>query len=93
MIFLLKIYLGLSLKIIKTKPSRIVLNRHKRFEDMGFIKNAIVGVALYEGIKYLTKKNALGISKLDQIKEQAPEWLDKAKEVTADIKDGRIPQV
>ncbi|MGA9650937.1 hypothetical protein, partial [Pedobacter sp.] len=64
------------------------MNRHKRFEDMGFIKNAIVGIALYEGINYLTKKNALGISKLDQIKEQAPEWLDKAKEVTADIKDG-----
>ena len=69
-----------------------MLNR-QRIEDMGFIKNAIIGIALYEGIKYLTKKNALGISKLDQIKEQAPEWLDKAKEVTADIKDGRIPQV
>ncbi|RZK76057.1 MAG: YtxH domain-containing protein [Pedobacter sp.] len=60
---------------------------------MGFIKNAIVGVAIYEAIKYLTKKDAFGISKLDEIKEKAPEWIEKAKSATADIKAGNLPQV
>lgn len=60
---------------------------------MGFIKNAILGIALYEGIKYLTKKDALGISKFDKIKEQAPEWLEKANNLTTDLQEGKIPQV
>jgi len=60
---------------------------------MGFIKNAIVGIAIYEAIKYLTKKDALGHSKFDDIREQAPEWIEKAKEATADIKAGKIPDV
>ncbi|TDQ11220.1 YtxH domain-containing protein [Pedobacter metabolipauper] len=60
---------------------------------MGFIKNAIVGIAIYEAIKYLTKKDALGNSKFDEIKEQAPQWLEKAKAATADIKAGHLPQV
>jgi len=60
---------------------------------MGFIKNAIVGIAIYEAIKYLTKKDALGRSKLDDIREKAPEWLEKAKEASADIKSGRLPDV
>ncbi|MES2456300.1 MAG: YtxH domain-containing protein [Bacteroidota bacterium] len=60
---------------------------------MGFIKNAIVGIAIYEAIKYLTKKDALGVSKFDEIKAQAPEWLEKAKDVTSDLKAGKLPQV
>ena len=60
---------------------------------MGFIKNAIVGIAIYEAIKYLTKKDALGFSKLDEIKEQAPEWLEKAKAVTSELKEGNLPNV
>lgn len=60
---------------------------------MGFIKNAIVGIAIYEAIKYLTKKDALGISKLDEIRANAPEWVEKAKTVSSDIAAGRIPQV
>lgn len=60
---------------------------------MGFIKNAIVGIAIYEAIKYLTKKDALGYSKLDELREQAPEWVEKAKEAVSDIKHGQIPEV
>jgi hypothetical protein len=60
---------------------------------MGFIKNAIVGIAIYEAIKYLTKKDALGNTKLDQIKEKAPEWMEKAKAVTSDLKAGNLPQL
>lgn len=60
---------------------------------MGFIKNAIVGIAIYEAIKYLTKKDAFGYSKLDELKEKAPEWIEKTKEAVDDIKHGHLPQV
>jgi len=60
---------------------------------MGFIKNAIVGIAVYEAIKYLTKKDALGYSKFDELKEQAPEWLEKAKDAVSEVKQGKLPQV
>jgi len=46
---------------------------------MGLLKTALIGAAVYGAVKYLTKKDNLGQSKLDQIKEQAPEWLEKAK--------------
>ena len=60
---------------------------------MGFIKNAIVGIAIYEAIKYLTKKDALGVSRFDELRERAPEWVEKAKEVTSDIKARKIPEI
>mgnify|MGYP003576948143 CR=1 FL=1 len=60
---------------------------------MGFIKNAIVGIAIFEAIKFLTKKDALGNSKLDEIKEKAPEWVEKAKAAATDISAGHLPQV
>lgn len=60
---------------------------------MGLFKTALIGAAVYGAVKYLTKKDALGISKLDEIKEKAPEWLEKAKAVTSDLKAGTIPQV
>ena len=59
---------------------------------MGFIKHAIIGIAIYEGLKYLVKQDEFGRSKLDDIKEQAPEWLEKAKGIKEDIQEGRMPQ-
>jgi hypothetical protein len=38
---------------------------------MGFIKNALIGIAIVEAIKYLTRKDALGVSKFDEIREKA----------------------
>lgn len=58
---------------------------------MGFIKNALIGIAVFEAITYLTKKDILGTSKLDEIREKAPEWLDKAKAAVTDIKAGQLP--
>ncbi|MES2454822.1 MAG: hypothetical protein V4594_04765 [Bacteroidota bacterium] len=29
---------------------------------MGFIKNALIGIALYEGLKYITKRSRLKVS-------------------------------
>ncbi|MBB5441211.1 hypothetical protein HDC92_004918 [Pedobacter sp. AK017] len=59
---------------------------------MGFIKHAIIGIAIYEGLKYLTRQDEFGRTKLDELKERAPEWLDKAKEIKEDIQEGRMPQ-
>ncbi|WP_316800466.1 YtxH domain-containing protein [Pedobacter frigidisoli] len=60
---------------------------------MGFIRNAIIGIAIFEGIKYLTKKDVLGTSNFEKIKEQVPEYIEKAKVATEDIRAGRLPQV
>jgi hypothetical protein len=60
---------------------------------MGLLKTALIGAAVYGAVKYLTKKDALGNTKMDEIKQKAPEWLEKAKAVTADPKSGTMPQV
>jgi hypothetical protein len=60
---------------------------------MGLLKTALIGAAVYGAVKYLTKKDAMGVSKFDELKEQAPEWLEKAKAVTSDLKAGSMPQV
>lgn len=59
---------------------------------MGFIKHALIGIALYEGIKYLTRQDEFGRTKIDEIKEKAPEWLDKAKAIKEDIQQGKLPE-
>ena len=52
---------------------------------MGFIKNAILGIALFEGIKYLTKKDEFGNSKFSELKEKAPKLVEKAKALKEDL--------
>lgn len=46
---------------------------------MGLLKTALIGAAVYGAIKYLTKKDMNGRSMVDNIKEKAPEWMDKVK--------------
>jgi hypothetical protein len=47
---------------------------------MGLIKTALIGAAVYGAIKYITKKDGLtGKSIVDDLKDKAPEWIDKAK--------------
>ncbi|WP_231424059.1 MULTISPECIES: YtxH domain-containing protein [Pedobacter] len=47
---------------------------------MGLLKTAILGAAVYAGFKYVTKKDPItGKSIIDDLKDQAPEWVDKAK--------------
>lgn len=53
---------------------------------MGLIKTLFIGAAVYGAVKYVTKKGSNGKSIVDELKEQAPEWLDKAKEAGNDIK-------
>jgi hypothetical protein len=46
---------------------------------MGLLKFIAVGAAIGFGINYITKKGVNGRSILDDITDEAPEWLDKAK--------------
>ncbi|MGY3055271.1 hypothetical protein ACVWYG_003486 [Pedobacter sp. UYEF25] len=54
---------------------------------MGFIKNALLGVAIYEGIKYLTKKDEFGRTKFEALKEKFPDFVEKAKSAKDDFID------
>ena len=59
---------------------------------MGLLKTALIGAAVYGAVKYLTKKDTLGQSKLNQMKEQMPEWVDKAKANFNELKTENFPQ-
>lgn len=52
---------------------------------MGLIKTALIGAAVYGAIKYMTKKDVNGHSMVDNIKEKAPEWMDKVKNMKRDF--------
>jgi hypothetical protein len=52
---------------------------------MGLLKTALIGAAVYGAIKYVTKKDINGRSVLDDLKEKAPEWADKAKRFKEDF--------
>jgi|GEM_PF-725930 len=55
---------------------------------MGLIRTALIGAAIYGAVKYLTKKDEItGRSVVDDIKDQAPEWLEKAKAYKRDLTD------
>ncbi|WP_129714727.1 YtxH domain-containing protein [Pedobacter sp. SYP-B3415] len=46
---------------------------------MGLVRTALIGAAVYAAVKYVTKKDEFGRSKLDEIKDKAPEWMEKAR--------------
>lgn len=77
-------------------PSNSVTAAHQNTKTMGFIKHALIGIAIYKAVEYLTKKDEFGVSKLEELKEElkekAPEWIEKAKEMKEDIQEGRVPQ-
>jgi len=56
---------------------------------MGLLKTALIGAAVYGAIKYVTKKDVYGRSVLDDIKDKAPEWADKAKQFKDDFIAGQ----
>lgn len=59
---------------------------------MGLLKTALIGAVVYGAVKYLTQKDNLGRSKLDDLKEQAPEWLERAKSAINDFGESYIRQ-
>lgn len=52
---------------------------------MGLLKTALIGAAVYGAIKYLTKKDINGRSMVDDIKEKAPGWMEKVKNMKRDF--------
>ncbi|WP_036678797.1 YtxH domain-containing protein [Daejeonella oryzae] len=46
---------------------------------MSLFKNLLIGAAVVAGINYITKKRPDGTSLVDEIKDKAPEWMEKAK--------------
>ncbi|WP_199118070.1 YtxH domain-containing protein [Pedobacter sp. ASV28] len=57
---------------------------------MGFIKNALIGIAVYQVIKYLTKQDEFGRTKIEELKDRVPEWIEKAKKMKEDIQKGVV---
>ncbi|TKC04396.1 YtxH domain-containing protein [Pedobacter frigoris] len=53
---------------------------------MGLLKTALIGAAVYGVIKYVTKKDLNGRSIMDDLKEKAPEWMEKVKNVKEEFK-------
>ncbi|MBE9598221.1 YtxH domain-containing protein [Pedobacter sp. MC2016-24] len=53
---------------------------------MGLLRTALIGAAVYGIVKYVTKKDANGKSVVDDIKEKAPEWVEKAKNLKDELK-------
>jgi len=60
---------------------------------MGLLRFIAVGAAIGYGINYITKKGENGRSILDDLTEDAPEWLDKAKKFAAEKVDQAVQQV
>jgi uncharacterized membrane protein (DUF106 family) len=65
----------------------------KNLRKMGLFKTIVVSAAIYGVYKFLTEPDVLGRTRLDEIKEKAPELLEKAKIAKEDIQAGFIPQV
>ena len=58
---------------------------------MGLIKLLAIGAAVAYGVNYATKKRADGRSLMDDVKERAPEWMNKAKEYGNQMKNKMQP--
>ncbi|MDF3078716.1 MAG: hypothetical protein K0S09_2605 [Sphingobacteriaceae bacterium] len=54
---------------------------------MGMLKLMVVGAAVAAGIHHITKKREDGTSIMDDIKEKAPQWMDKAKPLMDEVKN------
>lgn len=53
---------------------------------MGLLKKAIIGAAIYGAYKYITKPDQVtGRTIVDDLKDKAPEWIDKAKSLKNDL--------
>ena len=58
---------------------------------MGLFRTALIGAAIYGAYKYITKPDELtGRTMADDIKEKAPEWMDKAKAFKDDLENKYI---
>jgi hypothetical protein len=61
--------------------------KDKHLRTMGLFKTVLIGAAVYGAIKYVTKKDINGKSIVDDLKEKAPEYMDKAKKFKDDLEN------
>lgn len=59
---------------------------------MGLFKTIVISAAVYGAYKFFTETDALGRTRLDEIKDQVPELLNKAKAIKEDLKEGYLPK-
>jgi uncharacterized membrane protein (DUF106 family) len=59
---------------------------------MGIIRTIVISAAIYGAYKFLTEEDTFGKSRLDSIKEQAPEWVEKAKSIKEELKSATLPE-
>ena len=60
---------------------------------MGLFRTAFIGAAIYGAYKYITKPDEItGKTIVDELKEKAPEWIEKAKDLKEDLKDNLAKQ-
>jgi polyhydroxyalkanoate synthesis regulator phasin len=53
---------------------------------MSLLKYLVFGAAVAAGVNYATKKREDGRSLVDDLTEKAPEWMEKAKQYTDQLK-------
>lgn len=53
---------------------------------MGLFKTALISATIYGVIKYVTKRDINGRSIADDIRDKAPEWIEKAKNLKQELK-------
>jgi len=59
---------------------------------MGLLRTLLLGAAAYGAYKFATKKDVNGRSIVDDIKDKAPEWREKIKQVKDNIEKGFQPK-
>jgi hypothetical protein len=53
---------------------------------MSLLKYLVFGAAVAAGVNYATKKREDGRSLIDDLTDRAPEWMDKARQYTDQLK-------
>jgi hypothetical protein len=64
----------------------VLTPKQKTINDMGFLKGLIVGAVAYGAVQYLSKKDLLtGRSKMEELIDKAPEYLENVKKYVTDV--------
>ena len=59
---------------------------------MGLFKTIVISAAIYGAYKFLTETDELGRTRLDEIKEQVPELIGKARAIKEDLTETPFPE-
>ncbi|CAM4066586.1 hypothetical protein SAMN06265348_102215 [Pedobacter westerhofensis] len=59
---------------------------------MGLFKTLLYSAAIYGAYKFLTEQDAIGRTRLDEIKDKVPQLLDEAKSIKDGLQSGHLPE-